>query len=160
MSNIEAFFLNEIEKCEQKAKKIKQSITILSIADTSLNTSMVLTGGISTAVLASGVGLPVGIALGGASLLFFLMTPTTQEYLKASIAVREKHDSIKQLAQGKLDSIANIISHAVQDGDISHTEFHRILQEKEKYCKLKTDINNQAMTKLKKIMNEQREKNT
>ena len=83
MSNIEAFFLNEIEKCEQKAKKIKQSITILSIADTSLNTSMVLTGGISTAVLASGVGLPVGIALGGASLPFFLMTPTTQKYLKS-----------------------------------------------------------------------------
>ena len=71
---------------------------------------------------------------------------------------REKHDSIKPHAQGKLDSIANIISQAMQDGDISPTEFHRILQEKEKYCKLKTDINNQAMTKLKKIMDEQREK--
>ena len=71
---------------------------------------------------------------------------------------REKHDSIKPLAQGKLDSIANIISQAMQDGDSSPTEFHRILQEKEKYCKLKTDINNQAMTKLKKIMDEQWEK--
>ena len=47
LSEIEAFFLNEIEKCEQKIKKTKQTITILSIADTSLITSTVLTGGIS-----------------------------------------------------------------------------------------------------------------
>ena len=40
-SEIETFFLNEIEKCEQKAKKIKRFITILSIADTSLITPMV-----------------------------------------------------------------------------------------------------------------------
>ena len=32
------------------------------------------------------------------------------------------------------------------------------MQEKEKYRKLKTDINNQAMAKLKKIMKEQRKK--
>ena len=62
LSEIEAFFLNEIGKCEQKAKKIKRSITMLSIADTSLITSTVLTGGISTAALTSGVGLPIGIA--------------------------------------------------------------------------------------------------
>ena len=155
---IEAFFLNEIEKCEQKAKKIKQSITILSIADTDLITSAVLTRGISIAALASGVGLPFGVALGKASLLFSLVTPAIRKYLEASIVAREKHDSIKVLAQGKLDSIANTISQAMLDGDISPTEFHRILQEKEKYCKLKADINNQAMAKLKNIVKEQREK--
>ena len=46
----------------------------------------------------------------------------------------------------------------MQDGDICPTEFHRILWQKEKYRKLKVDINNQAMAKLKKIMKEQREK--
>ena len=96
MSEIEAFFLNEIETCEQKAKKITRSINI-SIADTSLITSTVLTGGISTVALASGVGLPVGIALGGVSLLFSLITPATRKYLKAFKAAREKHDSIKLL---------------------------------------------------------------
>ena len=105
LSKIEAFFLNEFEKCEQKAKKIKQSITVLSIPDTSLITSTVLTGGISIAALASGVGLPVGIALGGGKPIFSLITPATRKYLVA----REKHDSIKLLAQDKLDSIANII---------------------------------------------------
>ena len=128
---------------------------MLSIVDTSLITSTVLTGGISIATLASGVGLPVGITLGGTSLLFF---PYNTRHVKASIVAREKHDSIKLLAQGKLDNTANIISQALQDGDISPTEFHRILQEKEKYRKFKVDINNQVMAKLKKIMKEQKKK--
>ena len=71
---------------------------------------------------------------------------------------QEKRDSIKLLAQGKLDSIASIISQAMQDGDICPTRFHRILQEKAKYSKLKADIHNQAMAKLKRIRKEQGQK--
>ena len=41
------------------------------------------------------------------------------------------------LAQSKLDSIADIISQAMQDGDIYPTEFHQVLVEVEKYRKLK-----------------------
>ena len=36
-------------------------------------------------------------------------------------------------------------------------EFHKVLQEVEKYCKLKADIRNQAKAKVKQIMKEQRE---
>ena len=43
----------------------------------------------------------------------------------------------------------------MQDGDISPTEFHKVLQEVEKY--LKADIRNQARTKIKEITKEQRE---
>ena len=47
LSEIEAFFLKDIEECEQKAKKKKRSITILSNTDTGLSMSIVLTGGTS-----------------------------------------------------------------------------------------------------------------
>ena len=130
----------------------------MSIRDTSLLTSTVLTGGISIAAFASGVGLPVRIALGRVRLPFSFMAPATRKYLKASIVAQEKHHSIKLLSQGKLDNMANIISQAIQDGHIPPTEFHRILQEKEKCRKLKADINNQGMAKIKKIKKEQREK--
>ena len=63
LSEIEAYFLNEIEVREQIAKKMKRFNTITGIVDTGLITSTVITGGISIAELASGVGLPVGIAL-------------------------------------------------------------------------------------------------
>ena len=69
---------------------------------------------------------------------------------------QEKHDAIKLLGQSKLDSIANIISQAMQDGYISPTEFLKVLKEVE-YCKLKADIKNQAKAKVNQITKEQRE---
>ena len=67
---------------------------------------------------------------------------------------QEKHDAIMLLAQSKLGSIANIISQAMQVGDICPTEFHKVLQEVEKYCRLKADIRNQVKAKVKEIMKE------
>ena len=61
------------------------------------------------------------------------------------------------LAQSKLSSIADIISQAMQDGDVSPTEFHKVWQEREKYRKLKADIRNQTKAKVKQIEKEQRE---
>ena len=45
----------------------------------------------------------------------------------------------------------------MQDGDISPTEFHKVLQEVEKYRRLEADIRNQAKAKRKDITIEQRE---
>ena len=80
---------------------------------------------------------------------FFLLqacckTVITRKSFKIFTVKQEKRDSIKLLAQSKLDRIANIISQAMQDGDISNSQFHKLLQEVEKYRKLKADIRNQA----------------
>ena len=74
---IEAYFLNKIEVREQIAKEMKRFNTITGIVDTGLITSMVITGGISIAALASAVVLPIGIALGGTNLLLSLATAIT-----------------------------------------------------------------------------------
>ena len=50
--------------------------------------------------------------------------------------------------------MANIISLAIQVGDISPTEF-QVLQEAEKYRQLKTDIRDQTIAKVKEITKEQ-----
>ena len=136
---------------------MKRFNTITGIADTGLITSMVITGGINIAAFASGVGLPIGIALSGTSLLLSRATAITQNYFKIFTIKQEKHDAIKLLSQSKLDSIANIISKAMQDGVISPTKFHKVLQEVQKYRKLKADIRNQAKAKIKEITKEQRE---
>ena len=69
---IEAFFLDEIDVCEQIAKKMKRFNTIAGIVDTDLITSTVITGGISIAAFASSVGLPVAFALSQTSLILSL----------------------------------------------------------------------------------------
>ena len=77
LTEIEAYFLDEIEVRERIPKKMKQFNTITDIVDTCLIMSTVITGGISIAEFASGVGLPVGIALGGTSLILSLATVIT-----------------------------------------------------------------------------------
>ena len=157
MIEIEAFFIDKIYVCEQIAKKMKRFNAITGIVDTGLITSTVITGEISIAAFASGVGLPVGIALSGTSLLLSLATAITRKSFKIFTVKQEKHDAIKLLAQSKLDSIANIISQAMQDEDISPTEFHKVLQEVEKHRRLKADIRNQTKAQVKEIKKEQPE---
>ena len=157
LSEIEAYFLNEIEVREKIAKKMKRFNAITSIVDTSLITSLVITGEISVAEFASGIGLLVGAAFGGAGLFLSLATVIIRKSFKILTVKQKKHDAIKLLAPSKLDSIANIISQAMEDGDISLTEFRKVLQEVEKYCKLKADIRNQSKAKVKDITKEQRE---
>ena len=142
---------------EQIAKKVKRFNTITGIVDTGLITSTVINGVISIAAFASGVDLPAGIALSGTSLLLSLAIVIPQKSFKTFTVKQEKHDAIRLLAQSKLDSMANIILQAIQDGDISFIEFHKVLQEVEKYRKRQADIRNQAKAQVKQITKEQQE---
>ena len=94
MSETEAYFLNEIEVREQIAKKLKRFNAITCIVDTGLITSIAITGGISIAAFASGVGLPVGIALSETRLLLSLVTAITRKSFKIFTVKQEKHDAI------------------------------------------------------------------
>ena len=126
---IEAFFLDQIDVREQIVKKMKRFNIITGTVYTGNITSTVITGRISIAAFASGVRLPVTIALSGTSLILSLATVITRRSFKTFTVKQEKHDAIKLLSQSKLDSITNIISQAMQDGDISPTEFQKVLQE-------------------------------
>ena len=136
---------------------MKRFNTITSIVYTGLITSTVINGGISITAFASGAGLRVGIALSAISLLLPLATAITRKSFKIFTIKQEKHDAIKLLVQSRLYSISNIISLAMQNGDISPTKFHKVLQEVEKQRQLKADIRNQSKAKVTEITKEQRE---
>ena len=137
---------------------MKRFNTMTGIVDTGLITSTVITGGISIPAFASRVGLPVGIALGGTGILLSLATVITETSFKILTVKQKKQDTIKLLAQSKSDSITNIISLAMQDGDIAPIEFHKLLQEVQRYCKLKANVRNQAKPKVKEITKEKARK--
>ena len=82
---------------------------------------------------------------------FSLLTVATRKYFKTLTVNQEKHNAIKLFAQSKLDNMANIVAQVMQDENISPTEFHRVLQEVEKYRKLKANIENLAEAKIKQI---------
>ena len=147
LTEIEVFFLDEIEALRRQVKKKKRLNKATRIVGTGLITSAAITGGewgggASIPAFTSSVGLPVGAALGGLGVVFSFLTVPTRNFSRGQMVKQEKHDAIMVLAQSKLDSITYIISQAVQDGDISPTEIHKVLQEREKYRKLKTNIRN------------------
>ena len=56
----------------------------------------------------------------------------------------KKHDDIRVLALGKLDTIADHVSTVLVDGEISDHEFRVVLNEVEKYYQMKDQIRAEA----------------
>ena len=106
--------------------------------DTGLITSTVITGGISIAAPASGVGLPVDMVLGGTSLFFSLANVITRNSFKMFMVKQEKQDAIKLLAQSKLGSIANIISQQCKTEISLPMNFTRYCRRQKNYEKSQT----------------------
>ena len=86
LTETEAYLVDDIEVRKRIAKKMKRLSTITSIVDTGLTTSIVITEGVSIAAFASGVGLPVDVALSETSLLLSLATFITQKSFKTFTA--------------------------------------------------------------------------
>ena len=53
---------------------------------------------------------------------------------------KKKHENILMLAESKFNSIKTLILQALNDLDISHEEFKMILNEKDKYEKMKYNL--------------------
>ena len=53
---------------------------------------------------------------------------------------KKKHDQLLMLAKSKFNSIETLVSQALGDLDISHEEFIMILNEKDKYEKMRYNL--------------------
>ena len=57
-----------------------------------------------------------------------------------TIKKKEKHNRILMLAESKFNSIESLISQALNDLNISHEEFKMILNEKDRYERMKYNL--------------------
>ena len=83
LTEIETFFLDEIEARRRGVKKKKQLNTIIDIVDTGLIASAVIAGGASIPAFGSGTGLPVAASLGGLGVVLSLLTVTTRKFSRS-----------------------------------------------------------------------------
>ena len=93
------------------------------------------------------IGVPAGIASASFTLIFSITAGIIKKLLSTTIKKKKKHDQILMLAKSKYNSIEALISQALNDIDISHKEFITILKEKDKYEKMKEDIEEQKIAK-------------
>ena len=83
---------------------------------------------------------PVGVASASFTWIFSLTTGIIKKLLSITRNKYKKHDKKLVVAKIKLDSIETLVSHALIDIEISHEEFITILNEKDKYEKMKESI--------------------
>ena len=148
---IENYFHQEINHRKSYSKKLNKCITAFDYIDKVLIALSATNGGVSIISFTSTIGGPVGIASVSFALIFSLTTGIVKKLLNLTRNKKKKHDKIFMLAKSKLNSIETLISQALIDMEISHEEFITILNEKDKYEKIKNNLINKNK-KLYKIM--------
>ena len=137
---IENYFHQEINQRKSYSKKLNKYVTAFDCIDNVLIILSATNGGVSIFSFTSIIGVPVGIASPSFTLIFSLTTGITKKLLNITRKKNKKHDKTLMLAKRKLNSIETLISQALIDMEISHEEFITILNEKDKYDKIKNNL--------------------
>ena len=140
IKNIDNYFMNEINEIKSYSKKLNKYVTIFHYIDKVLIILSATTSGITIISLTSFIGTSVGIVSAGFTLIFSLSTGIIKKLLNMTRNKKKKHDKILMLAESKFNSIETLISQALNDLDISYEEFKMILNEKDKYEKMKYNL--------------------
>ena len=129
-----------VERGLRKAlyKKYKRGINLTDGFDTLL---------ISTSVILAGVGLaiPVLLPLEIVAVVCGCMGVCVKAFRRKLMSKAQKHYEIKTIADSKLNSIKDLVSMALTDGQISENEFTLMLDELDKYNKLKDNIHSKQI---------------
>ena len=130
----------EVSERKQLCKKYKRAENILDGVDIGAN-SIALSLSVVSGVLAStGILLPFAIPLvvsAGTLGCVGIVCKTINRKLKSKA---QKHSSIVQTAESKLNSILDIINKAINDNNISDNEFKLVVNEVSKYNDMKEKI--------------------
>ena len=140
--------INEVQKeirmeknnREQTSKKYKKVINTFSFTETIIELAGVAAGSVGIAALVGGVTAPLGLVLEGIAIGCgggTLITKYVNSKLRSKV---KKHEEIRILAESKLNTINDIISRAIEDGNIDEDEFKLVLNEQKKFMEMKEDI--------------------
>ena len=148
--DVQRYFEEEIKQRQAFSKKYFRIAKIINMVDNGLITVTIGAEGVGAALLATGAGAPVALALGISGAAAGLISLMGNIFNKKATTKAEKHLKISQTAITKLDTIASHISKALMDDFISPEEFNLILEEMNKYKTLKEEIRSNNKKKLKK----------
>ena len=140
ISDLQTELSNEAEHYRQVAKKYKPTHSMAHISAVGLGS---LSAGLLSATLATaltGFGIVASRALAGVAAVFGLFSAGFTVVSKRLERKVTKHENIYTLAVAKQNSVAELVSKALEDKRISNSEFAIILREVQKYHELKAAI--------------------
>ena len=140
IKKIENYFINEINETKSCWKKLSKYVAIFDYIDKIVIVLSATSSGVSIISFTSIIGVPAGIASVSLTLIFSIITGIINKLLSTTVKKKKKHNQILMLAKRKYNSIEALISHALNDIDISHKEYITILKEKDRYERIKENI--------------------
>ena len=151
ISEIEKTLINERDVRKALYKKYKRGINLTDGVDTSLISTSVIMAGI-------GFGVPIMLPLEMAAIVCGSLGVCVKLIRRRLTSKAQKHYEIKTIADSKLNSIKDLISKALSDGQISENEFKLVLDELDNFNKLKDNIHSKqtglSETERKKLIEE------
>ena len=130
ISEIEQTLIKERDTRQSLYKKYKRSINATDGVDTTLISGSVIMGGI-------GIAVPFMLPLEIAAIVCGVAGVCVKFIRRRLHSKAKKHYEIKTLAESKLNSVKDLISKALNDGQMSEQEFKMVLDELERYNNLK-----------------------
>ena len=160
INKIKDYFNNEIKERKDIIKKLNKYLVSFDYLDKIFITLSASFGTLSIVLQATVIGIPAGITGASLTLIFTIGTGTSRSLLKVTKKIKKKHNKIIALAKSKLNTIATLLSSALNDSKY-HEEFTNIISEKNIYENIKENIKNTIEpTELPSIAELTREKST
>ena len=140
ISQLKKHLEGERDNRGQLHKKYRRGVNALDGVDTALLTAGMGMGIGGVGLLSTIIAAPVVLGLEIAALACGALG-VAGKFAGRRLAVKaRKHDEIRVLAESKLNTIADHVSAALMDGQISDEEFHLIVGEANKYNQMKAEI--------------------
>ena len=142
IAEIERSLINERDIRKALYKKYKRGVNITDGVDTGLISASVILAGV-------GIAVPILLPLEIVAVVCGSLGVCVKLIRRKLTTKSKKHYEIKTMADCKLNSIKDLISKSLTDGQISDDEFKLILDELEKYNNLKEKIHSkQTQTRM------------
>ena len=148
ISEIREFLESEVDHRDKLRRKYKTVWNVFyNLAQVS-GLVAVSSGTGAVGTLATCVGAVVSVPLGSVAIVGGLVSAASVALGKATMKKVEKHESIKRTAESSLNTVKDLVSNALQDGNVSNEEFHHILREAENYRSHKAGIKHRTRADL------------
>ena len=135
--------LNNYSRCR---RRYNSAFNTISNIHSTVSFGTIATSSTGLGLIISGIGAPAGIALAAVSVGCGLGSLASDFLLKRVNKKLQKHTAISQLANSKITSIQKLISTALEDGNISDSDFKKITDDYENYQSQKQGIQSKMMT--------------
>ena len=146
ISRLKAKLESEVAERKQLVKKYRRAENMFDAVDIGAN-SIALSLSVTTGVLVStGILLPVAVPLAVSAGTLGVIGVTCKCINRKLKGKAQKHSSILQLAESKLNSIREIISTAINDNNITDDEFKLVVDEMKKYNAMKENIQTKVVS--------------